>query len=155
MVAVKKLAVILSIVLLASFGSVAVLYYETNVIPPLSSPPNTTVLKVASASMEPAIKEGSYILVNKSVQPSDLNTNYPNSDIILFHNPLNPSQLIAHRIINATVVNGTIYFLTKGDANGNPYPQTPTSGLDSWDYNTPPGVSQNLVVGNITDTNYK
>jgi len=156
LVAKKKLAILVLIVLLASLGAAVAMLYETNIIPPLISPPNTMVLKVASASMEPTIKQGNYILVNTSVKPSDINTNYPNSDIIVFRNPLDPSSgYIAHRVISATVVNGTVYFMTKGDANGNPYPQTPQTGLDPWDYNTPPGVSQDLVVGKVVNTNYK
>jgi signal peptidase I len=156
MIAKKKLAVILLIVLIASVGSVAAVYYGTNMIPP-SFPvgKNQIVLKYGSASMEPTIKEGSYILIDKDINPADLNTNYPNSDIIVFHDPLDPNLLLGHRIINLTVVNGTMYFLTKGDANGNPYPQTPQSGLDTWDYNTPPGVPKDMVVGKVVNTNYK
>jgi hypothetical protein len=83
------------------------------------------------------------------INPKDLNTNYPDSDIIVFHNPLNPSELIVHRIIGTTEVNGTIYFGTKGDGNGNKWPQLPQSGLDPWDYSDLPGVSQNLLVGKV------
>ena len=156
MVAKKKLIAILLIVLVASISAVAAVYYETNIIPP--SPPtgkDQMVLKFMSTSMEPTIKEGNYILVDESINPADLNANYPNSDIIVFHDPDDPSLLIAHRIVSATVVNGTMYFLTKGDANGNPYPQTPQSGLDPWDTNNPPGVSQDLIVGKVINTNYK
>ena len=69
------------------------------------------------------------IIIVQGVNPKDLNTNYPNSDIIVFHDPDDHSMLIVHRIIGTEVVNGTIYFQTKGDGNGNPWPQTPTSGL--------------------------
>ena len=62
------------------------------------------------------------LLLVLPVNPKDLNTNYPDSDIIVFHDPLNPSQLIVHRIIGTTEVNGTIYFSTKGDGNGNKWP---------------------------------
>ncbi len=89
------------------------------------------------------------IIIIEGVNPKDLNTNYPNSDIIVFHNPDNPGELIVHRIISSTVINGTIYFQTKGDGNGNPWPQTPQSALDPWDYNSPPGVPQSLVVGKV------
>jgi signal peptidase I len=65
------------------------------------------------------------ILIIEPINPNDLNTNYPNSDIIVFHNPQNPSELIVHRIIGVTDVNGILYFTTKGDGNGNPWPQTP------------------------------
>jgi len=91
------------------------------------------------------------VIIIQGVNPKDLKTNYPNSDIIVFHSPNNPNELIVHRIIATTVVNGTIYFQTKGDGNGNdnPWPQTPNSGLDPWDYNSPAGVPQSMVVGKV------
>ena len=89
------------------------------------------------------------IIIVQGVNPKDLNTNYPNSDIIVFHSPDVPSMLIVHRIIGTEVVNGTMYFQTKGDGNGNFWPQTPTSGQDPWDNNNPPGVPQSMVVGKV------
>ena len=89
------------------------------------------------------------IIIVQGVNPKDLNTNYPNSDIIVFHDPDDPSTLIVHRIIKTEVVDGTIYFQTKGDGNGNPWPQTPQSGLDPWDYSNPPGVPQSMVIGRV------
>lgn len=92
------------------------------------------------------------IIIVQGVNPKDLNTNYPNSDIIVFHNPndpLNPRDLIVHRIYSTNTVNGITYYLTKGDGNGNPWPQTPQMGQDPWDSNNPPGVPQNLVVGKV------
>ena len=65
------------------------------------------------------------IIIVQGVNPKDLNTNYPNSDIIVFHSPNDPSILIVHRIIGTETVNGTTYYQTKGDGNGNPWPQTP------------------------------
>jgi hypothetical protein len=88
------------------------------------------------------------IIIVQGVNVEDLNTKYPNSDIIIFHSPID-GELIVHRIIGTEVVNGTTYFLTKGDGNGNTWPQTPQTGLDPWDSNNPPGVSQNMVVGRV------
>jgi signal peptidase I len=88
------------------------------------------------------------IIIVQGIDQKDLNTNYPNSDIIVFHSPFS-SELIVHRIIGTEVVNGTTYYLTKGDGNGNPWPQTPQTGLDPWDSNTPPGVPQNMIVGKV------
>jgi len=90
------------------------------------------------------------IIVVQGVNTKDLNTNYPNSDIIIFHSP-EDGELIVHRIISTETINGVTYYQTKGDGNGNnnPWPQTPTSGLDKWDFNNPPGVSQNLIVGKV------
>jgi hypothetical protein len=89
------------------------------------------------------------VIVVQGVNIKDLNANYPNSDIIIFHNPNKSSELIVHRIIATETVNGITYFQTKGDGNGNPWPQTPQSALDPWDNNNPPGVPQNLVVGKV------
>jgi hypothetical protein len=91
------------------------------------------------------------IIIIQGVNPKDLNTNYPNSDIIVFHDPQPGyyNTLIVHRIIGTKVVNGTTYYLTKGDGNGNPWPQKPTQDLDPWDSNNPPGVPQSMVVGKV------
>ncbi len=89
------------------------------------------------------------IIIVQGVNPKDLNTNYPNSDIIVFHEPGDPSTLIVHRIVSAETVNGQLYFVTKGDGNGNPWPETPKSGFDTWDSNNPPGVPASMVVGKV------
>ena len=89
------------------------------------------------------------IIIIQGVNPKDLNTNYPNSDIIVFHDPYDPSELIVHRIVASETINGTIYFITKGDGNGNPWPQKPQTGYDPWDSNNPPGVSASMVVGKV------
>jgi hypothetical protein len=91
------------------------------------------------------------IIIIQGVNPKDLNTNYPNSDIIVFHDPQPGyyNTLIVHRIIGTKVVNVTTYYLTKGDGNGNPWPQKPTQDLDPWDSNNPPGVPQSMVVGKV------
>jgi hypothetical protein len=89
------------------------------------------------------------IIIIQGVNPKDLNTNYPNSDIIVFHDPYNPSDLIVHRIVSTETVNGTKYFITKGDGNGNRWPQTPQGGFDPWDSNSPPGVPASMVVGKV------
>ncbi len=89
------------------------------------------------------------IIFVQGVNPKDLNANYPNSDIIVFHDPDDSSILIVHRIISVENVDGTLYFQTKGDGNGNLWPQTPTSALDPWDSNNPPGVPASDVVGKV------
>ena len=89
------------------------------------------------------------IIIIQGVDPADLNVDYPNSDIIVFHQPGNPDELIVHRVVSVHEVNGELYFITKGDGNGNPWPQTPQSGLDPWDYSSPAGVPQDMVVGKV------
>lgn len=83
----------------------------------------------------------------QGVSPKDYNTNYPESDIIVFPKPDNPDELIVHRIVATTSIDGKMYFFTKGD--GNSAPDT----YDPW-YNSnasiPQGsVSQDLVVGKV------
>jgi signal peptidase I len=96
------------------------------------------------------------IVIIQGVNPKDLKTNYPNSDIIVFYNPNNHAETpIIHRIVSVTDVNGTLFLITKGDGNGHPSakwpaPVTSTDGEDPWDYqNSPPGVPQNDVVGRV------
>ena len=57
------------------------------------------------------------LIIIQGVNPKDLKTNYPNSDIIVFHNPETPGELIVHRIAATTIIDGKLYFYTKGDGN--------------------------------------
>jgi signal peptidase I len=157
LVAKKKLAIIISVILLVSLSSTGALYFGTNIIRPFASPPNTIVLKFISTSMEPAIHEGNYILVDKNID-LELKTSYPNSDIIVFKNPTNPHMTyLASRIVSMEKINGTLYFQTKADSNGQKWPAMPSpSDYDSntiW--HTGIGVSQDLVIGKVVNANYK
>jgi signal peptidase I len=94
------------------------------------------------------------IIVIQGVDPETLNVDYPNSDIIVYLKPLNPTDTpIVHRIVSRYEVNGTLYFQTKGDGNGQPWP-TRVSASD-YDSNTLPGfsrgegVSEDLVIGKV------
>jgi signal peptidase I len=91
------------------------------------------------------------LIIVQGVSPADLNTNYPNSDIIVFHQPDNPDELIVHRIVAVDDINGTLYFRTKGDGNSAvKWPNTPSpSEYDPWQTNGVPGVRQDLVVGKV------
>ena len=88
------------------------------------------------------------LIIVQGVAPAELNANYPNSDIIVFHEPSDPTEFIVHRIISKQEINGTLYFRTKGDGNGKSWPSTPESGIDEWS-GYPNGVPQNLVVGKV------
>jgi len=87
------------------------------------------------------------LIIIQGVNPEDLNADYPNSDIIVFHKPTDPDELIVHRIAAKEVAaNGTIYFYTKGDGNPTnkwPDPIQPVE-YDSWGK-----VSEDLVVGKV------
>jgi hypothetical protein len=76
------------------------------------------------------------IIIIQGVDPATLKTDYPNSDIIVFHRPdlpeSDPESKIVHRIVGSVEVNGKLYFYTKGD--GNPiykWPGTPEP-TDNW-----------------------
>ena len=86
------------------------------------------------------------LLIVQGVDPANLSDAYPNSDIIVFHEPGNPNELIVHRIVWKYEEDGVYYFRTKGDGNGVPWPAFPStagSGNDSW------VVPQNLIVGKV------
>ncbi len=94
------------------------------------------------------------IIIIQKVNPKDLNTNYPNSDIIVYQKPSDPSDTpIVHRIVAVDNINGTLYFQTKGDGNQQQWPAIPlTSMYDSNNnvYNGHgQGVPQNLVEGKV------
>ena len=81
------------------------------------------LLAVASGSMEPVLYKGDLILVQGvqnaleiHVAPKDANSP---GDIIVFHKPTYPPDLIVHRAVG----NGTdtsYYLITQGDANPGP-----------------------------------
>ncbi len=91
------------------------------------------------------------LLIIQGVDAADLNTNYPDSDVIVFHEPGNPDRLIVHRIAAVQNINGTLYFQTKGDGNGGTnyrWPSIPpVSEYDPWPGGQ--GVSQDLIVGKV------
>jgi signal peptidase I len=93
------------------------------------------------------------IIVIQKINPADLNANYPNSDIIVYENPTDPTATpIVHRIVAKYEVNGTWYFQTKGDGNGKQWPAIPSP--QQYDSNTiypgnGQGVSQNYVIGRV------
>jgi signal peptidase I len=88
------------------------------------------------------------LIIVQGVNPEDLNADYPNSDIIVFHEPGSPDELIVHRIISEQEIDGKLYFITKGDGNGNDWPATPEYGIDHWS-GYPDGVPEDLVVGKV------
>ena len=84
------------------------------------------------------------IIIVQGVNPKDLNANYPNSDIIVYHKPDNPSELIVHRIVREETINGTIYFQTKGDGNPPEVWPNPATQVDPWG-----PIPQNDIVGKV------
>jgi signal peptidase I len=104
-----------------------------------------------SHPFSPTLHKGDIIIIQK-VNPKDLISNYPDSNIIVYQNPTNPTDTpIVHRIVAVDEVNGTLYFQTKGDGNGVKYPALPSSSeYDSNSlWHTGEGVPQNLVIGKV------
>ena len=84
------------------------------------------------------------ILIIIPVNPKDLKTDYPNSDIIVY----NTAEFgrIVHRIVATTTINGQLAFYTKGDGNGQyKWPAVPpTSEYDPWS-----PILANQIVGKV------
>jgi signal peptidase I len=87
------------------------------------------------------------LIIVQGINPEELNADYPDSDVIVFHKPEDPDELIVHRIVTVEERGETLYFYTKGDGNGyNKWPATPQrSEYDPW--NDGQGVPEDLVVG--------
>jgi signal peptidase I len=136
----KKVVTILLLVCAVSAVLAVVIYFQTP-----SIQKHYQMVTFSSASMEPTIMKGSFVLVDTNVNPADLNANYPDSDIIMFHNPDNPDQLIVHRIVAKVEINATSCFYTKADANGAKYPAVPNSS----DYDHWGAVSPELIIGKV------
>jgi signal peptidase I len=136
----KKVITILLLVCAVSAVLAVIVYFQTP-----SIQKNYQMVRISSAIMEPAIMKDSLVMVDPNVNPADFKTNYPDSDIIMFHNPDNPDQLIVHRIVAKTEINGTTCFYTKADASDTKYPAVPNSSeYDRWG-----AVSPDLIVGKV------
>lgn len=68
---------------------------------------------VQSGSMEPVIKTGSVIMV----KPMD---DYEVGEVISFEKSKSNNSPITHRIYDIEVIEGKIYYITKGDSNNAP-----------------------------------
>ena len=92
------------------------------------------------------------IIIIQGVDPDTLNADYPNSDVIVYLNPNNPSATpIVHRVVSKYEINGTLYFQTKGDGNGSPWPSavSPQEYDSHTLWNSGQGVPEDLVIGKV------
>jgi signal peptidase I len=92
-------------------------------------PGGTKLFSVQSGSMEPAIKTGSVVLVKPVAE-------YNKGDIITFINEAdrdnpNPLSTTTHRIHDVVETDGSVAYVTKGDANDSPDGGRVDSGLIS------------------------
>ncbi len=60
------------------------------------------------------LQPGDAVLI-AGINPANINANYPNSDILVFHRPDNFSQLAVYRIVAKAEIGGKWYFSVKGD----------------------------------------
>jgi signal peptidase len=100
---------------------------------------------------DPTLHVGDVIII-QGIDPNTINADYPNSDIIVYMRPDNPSATpVVHRVVAKYEVNGTLYFQTKGDGNGDAYPNVPSSS--EYDSNTlwhtGEGVPADMVLGKV------
>jgi len=90
---------------------------------------------------------GDLILI-QAINPKELNANYPDSDIIIYRNPLSTTPIV-HRIVEKQEINGTIYFKTKGDGNAPTiWPNIPNI-YEHDDLPDERGVPEELVEGRV------
>jgi signal peptidase I len=84
------------------------------------------------------------ILVIQPINPAELKTDYPNSDIIVYNTQ--SRGRIVHRIVSKIDDNGTLSFYTKGDGNSyNRWPSTPNAAeYDPWS-----PVPQDQIIGKV------
>lgn len=124
---------------------------------------NIPIAAVESPSMVPTMPTGSLIFIQK-ISPQDIVAGAnPVGDIVVFDDPQYPTTTVmdygifavynptpwSHRVIDETVINGTYYFLTKGDANA--YPDENSNNPSSW---VPQGNIIGKVVWYVPDLGY-
>ena len=85
---------------------------------------------VVSESMVPTLKVGDLVLVQGVENPYTIKVAPVSGDIIVFRKPSNPDEFIVHRAINERVVDGQLFFITKGDNNFSQDPwEVPASNI--------------------------
>ncbi len=99
---------------------------------------NHEVLRVHGISMEPALREGDLVILTLESKAEQVAAEYGTGDVIVFHKPGNPPELVAHRAVEKYADGETWYFVTKGDNN---------PSIDDWK------VSETDMVGKITAVN--
>jgi signal peptidase len=86
---------------------------------------SNTALIVRSASMQPTIPVGGVVVVSPqerilSPQPALIAPKYNIGDVISFRNETNAKIITTHRVVNAEIKDGKVFYQTKGDANNTP-----------------------------------
>jgi signal peptidase len=105
----KIVSKILYFITFLLIGSI-ILFFILTVIPGYGG---FKVLIVRSGSMQPAIKTGDIVVIQKK-------GNYAVGDIISFNNGYKEEMSVTHRIVGLKNNNGQAGYETKGDANNKP-----------------------------------
>jgi len=103
------------------------------------------LLAVASGSMigPYGLNIGDLIVVQGGFAGPEIHTGLPpNGNVIVFHKPNDPGELIVHRAIAKAENGGTWYFQTKGDNNGSADYWNGPDTLDGM-------ISSKLLVGKV------
>jgi len=107
----------------------------------------------------PTLHVGDLIFI-QGIDPKNVNSNYPDSDILVFYlpkqNPNDEGRLMITRVVEKREVNDIVYFLTKSDGEGeHKWPETPDMvECDYWldcreNYTYNGMISEKLLVGKV------
>ena len=96
------------------------------------------VLRVHGISMEPALREGDLVILAFESEAKQVVAEYGTGDVVVFHKPGDPGELVAHRAVEKYADGERWYFVTKGDNN---------PSIDDWK------VSESDMVGKVTAVN--
>jgi signal peptidase len=113
----KKSYVQTALMIIIAILAVLIFWYGLTVVFRTPNP----ILAVASESMEPVLYKGDLILI-EGINPPDIyaatKDANPPGDIIIFHRPIGPDELIVHRTVEKIDNgDGTYSFKTWGDNN--------------------------------------
>ena len=124
------------IMIVAVILAVVIFWYGISFVLKTENP----VLAVASESIEPVLYKGDLIFIEGIDNVSDIQIGFKDSthpgDIIVFHKPTDPDELIVHRAVEKIErSDGTYVFKTQGDnERTNPFP-------DPWE------IKEGAIVG--------
>ena len=123
------IVLLIPIVILASFLVGAFAYISSQ---------DRTVFRVVSQSMVPTLNEGDLIIVQGGLDATAIVVGENTGDIIAFHRPGDPNEIVTHRAINKFLDGDLWKFETKGDHN---------THVDLW------SVFETDIVGRVVEIN--
>ena len=156
------LVIIVAICLLSFWFALKYVLNTEHPVLPVSSGDMCTVSSHCdgfSHPFAPTLHVGDLIFV-QGINPENVNSDYPDSDILVFYspkqNPNDEDKLIITRVVEKQKVNGILYFLTKSDGKGkHKWPKKPDmTECDYWldyreNYAYNGMISEKLLVGKV------